>query len=40
MPDLIGYVIGVVQARPLTSALLLIIAILYIRYMKADPKAH
>lgn len=40
MPEFLRQVIDVVEARPLSSALILMAAILYIRFMASGPRAY
>lgn len=40
MPEFVRHMIDVVEARPLTSALIAVAAILYLRFMMSGPRAY
>lgn len=40
MPELVRHVIDVVEARPLSCALIFMAAILYFRFMASGPRTH
>ena len=40
MPELVWHVIDVVEARPLTCALIAVAAVLYLRFMMSGPRTH
>ena len=40
MPEFVQHMIDIVEARPLTSAFILVAGILYIRFMASGPRTY